>query len=589
MRYVPLLILVASVSLTGVLCGCGAEPPSTPDSGPGPRDAGPPDAYVEPPLEPDLVCPGSPGCETGDGALLVGTAALEITPEVTETFQDHDGDGSWDPGDEPFTDTDGDGEFDGQWIAGFGHARAAADVMNPQWARAIVLRAGDTTLALVALDCVGWMIDEIDPTREAIEAAGLDVDYVVVGATHVHQARDTVGIWGPSLGDTGLDYDYQAFVQRQTLEAVRAALADLRPANVQYASTLLRDQDTPSDVNRYVGDNRYPNIIDDEIRILRFVEAGTSDVTMPGSGSTIATLINFASHPEFQGSENRSLSSDWPHWMRDAVENGIPSGPDGTPIDGIGGNAVFFNGAVGAQIGPNRMHPRTWDGREIDEDSLEGATVVGTQLGSFVLAALRGDGTTLEETAEIGFRRARFFLPVQNRQYHIAGQQMLFRRQLYHYDETRRIDERSGNIPDVLTEIAVIDIGAATMMTAPGELDPAEFLGGYEAPCEFTPGGCEALIDEAQENPPDLSMAPSGPFLRDVLLERRPDARQVWCLGLTNDFLGYFIPDFDYELAEVLPYIGEAPGQHYEETNSVGPLGWPRIRGKIEELVRWTP
>lgn len=577
-------LVVVSLLGSWVLAACDGGG-MAPDAG---ADSGMFDAYLEPPLEPDLYCPGMPGCATGEGTLLAGAAAVEITPDLgaAETYTDLDGDATWDAEDEPFTDRNGNGRFDGVWIAGFGVARAAQGVMNPQWARALVLRAGETTIAFVALDLIGFFLDEIDLIRDAVRDAELDVDYVVVGSTHVHQARDTIGIWGPSLSETGIDPAYQALVRERSVQAVRDALTALRPANVQYASFLLRDMEPTGDLARWVGDNRDPIIIDDEIRILRFVEAGTT-TPEPGSGTTIATLFNFASHPEYQGSRNPLLSSDWPHWTRVAIEEGIAAGPDGTAVPGIGGTAVFFNGALGVQIGPNGLRVRDWDGTPVvGRDAI--AETVGTQLGYFVLRALRGEGTITEETASLGLRRARFFVEVQNRRYHIAGQQMLFRRRLYHYDETRPIRE-PFNLPDVLTEIAVIDVGRATMLTVPGELDPAEFVGGYAPPCEWTPGGCEALIDEEDENPPDLTRAPEGPFLRDRLAARRPDATQHWVLGCTNDFLGYFIPDFDYELASVLPYIAEAPGDHYEETNSLGPLAWPRIRGKMEELIAWAP
>jgi hypothetical protein len=568
----------------GVLVACGGESGSSDAS----TDVAVPDAHVEPPLEPDLYCPGMAGCPTGDGQLEAGAAAVDITPDMmnAETFTDLDGDAIWDPEEEPFEDRDGDGRFDGVWIAGFGVARAARGVMNPQWARALVLRAGDTAIAFVALDVVGWFLDEIELTRAAIRDAGLDVDYVVVGATHTHQARDTIGIWGPSIGETGLDPAYQARVRDASVQAVREAWANLRAANIQYASFRLRDLDSPSDVYRYVGDARDPIIIDDEVRILRFVAAGTSTAE-PGSGTTIATLVNFASHPEYQGSKNPFLSSDWPHWMRAAIENGIERGPDGSPVEGVGGTVVFFNGALGVQIGPHHLRVTSWDGTPVSTPD-ERAATVGTQLGYHVLRALRGAGTLTEETASLALRRAQFFVTVQNRRYHIASQQGLFSRRLYHYDETRPIRE-PFNLPDVLTEIAVVDVGRATLLTVPGELDPAEFVGGYEPPCEWTPGGCDALIDEEDVNPPDLSRAPTGPFLRDRLAERRPDASQIWVLGCTNDFLGYFIPDFDYQLSSSLPYLLEAPGDHYEETNSIGPLGWPRIRSKMHELIDWTP
>lgn len=588
MRALTSRIALALASLALVLAACGETPgdadAATADAGPPP-----PDAWMEPPIVMERACPGSAGCETtGDGVLWAGAAAIEITPVGFETFTDTNGDSIWNAGVEEFDDANGNGVFDAAWIAGFGNARAAQGVMNPQWARAIVLREGDVTIALVALDVVGWFLDENVLIREAVDEAALGVDYVVVGATHVHQARDTIGIWGASLSETGISEAYQAQVRAGAVQAIRDAVADLREANVQYASVFLRDVDTPSDVERYVGDNRHPNIIDDEVRMLRFLEAGTG-TSEPGTGTTIATLLNFASHPEYQGSRNPLLSSDWPHWMREAIEDGIDVGPDGTRVEGVGGTVAFWNGALGSQIGPNGLHVRQWDGTPVlDEDSDESAMTVGTQLGNIALEALRGAGTTTEETADLAFRYRQFYVTIENRRYHIAGTQGIFVRTLYNYDEARPIRE-SSNLPDVLTEVAVIDIGAATMLTAPGELDPAEFVGGYEAPCPYTPGGCDALIDEGSENPPDLAMAPEGPFLRDHLLMRRPEAQQVWLLGLTNDFLGYFIPDFDFELGAGLPYINEAPGRHYEETNSIGTQGWPRIRARSIALIEWEP
>lgn len=575
-----LLALAALVSLSA----CGDDDTTAPLDA-GPADAGPmlPDAWVEPEPVEERACPGSAGCEsTGDGVLHAGAAALEITPIGFETFTDTNGDSTWQPEEEPFDDANGNGQFDAAWIAGFGNGRAAQAVMNPQWTRVVVLRQGDVTIAFVALDVVGWFLDENIRIREQVAEAGLDVDYVVVSATHVHQARDTIGIWGPTLSDTGISDAYQAYVRDRTVEAIDAALDALGPANVQYASVRLRDL---GDVRRWVGDNRDPDVVDDEIRLLRFVAAGTADPEVPGSGTTIATLMNFGSHPEYQGSRNPQLSSDFAHWMRDVIESGIESGPVGAPIEGIGGTVVFVNGAVGSQIGPNELRVQGWDGEPFAGDEDGEAQIVGEQLGVIALDAIRGEGTTTEETADLAFRYMQFYVTVQNRRYHIAGTQGIFVRSLYNYDESRAISERTGNLPDVLTEVALIDVGAATMLTAPGELDPIEVVGGFDAACEYTPGGCEDLVDEDDENPPDLTSAPEGPFLRDRLLARREDARQVWLLGLTNDFLGYFVPEFDYELAEGLPYIAEAPGEHYEETNSIGPDGWPRIRNRMVELI----
>ena len=41
-------------------------------------------------------------------------------------------------------------------------------------------------------------------------------------------------------------------------------------------------------------------------------------------------------------------------------------------------------------------------------------------------------------------------------------------------------------------------------------------------------------------------------------------------VGLADDELGYIVPPGDFVLDDDLPYIQEAEGDHYEETNSVG-------------------
>ena len=63
----------------------------------------------------------------------------------------------------------------------------------------------------------------------------------------------------------------------------------------------------------------------------------------------------------------------------------------------------------------------------------------------------------------------------------------------------------------------------------------------------------------------------------------------MFLFGLTEDFLGYFVPEFDYVLDARSPYLEEAPGDHYEETNSVGVHGWPTIRNEMEQLLAWRP
>ena len=84
---------------------------------------------------------------------------------------------------------------------------------------------------------------------------------------------------------------------------------------------------------------------------------------------------------------------------------------------------------------------------------------------------------------------------------------------------------------------------------------------------------------------PDLASAPAAPYLREIAAGSRTVVEYVYALGLTNDFLGYLIPPYDYELHPTSPYFEEADGDHYEETNSIGPSGWPVIEENVKALL----
>lgn len=548
----------------------------------GASDAGMPDAMLdaevdaEPPFAPEAYCPGGEGCaDEGDGVLYAAVAMRDITPVITPTTDimtvDTNGDGVWDPfdGDE-FEDRNDNGVFDPIFVAGFGSPRVASDVADPQWVRAIVLRQNQTTIALVTADMFSIFIDDTDAIRGML--SGADVDYVATCASHTHQGADTLGIYGLGESSSGVDPEYLARIHREAAAAVEEAIAALRPAHIQYASFDFRDK--PGGVLRYLSDSRHPRIVDDNVRIIRLLDATDE--------STIATWINLASHPEYWGDENTLLSSDYPHHLREGVENGV-IGPDGEMVEGVGGVATFCNGALGAQIGPNEMMAQTWEGDPLPRQSEETMRLVGQQMAYFVLDALGDSGGSLtEETADLGFRSRRFFVDVQNRGFHVAILNELFIREAFNWDP-ERILMPGVNEPDIRTEVAVVDIGKLQVMWMPGELDPALFVGGYDG--GFTPEGA-AIVDPEVENAPDLSMAPEGPYLRDFA---RDTAEYVGIVSLGNDQIGYLVPEFDYVLDARNPYIDEAAGEHYEETNSVGIDGWPRIRDQMEQLLLWTP
>jgi hypothetical protein len=73
-------------------------------------------------------------------------------------------------------------------------------------------------------------------------------------------------------------------------------------------------------------------------------------------------------------------------------------------------------------------------------------------------------------------------------------------------------------------------------------------------------------------------------------LARDPKAKYRWVLGLGLDEIGYVVPEYDYKLDGQNPYFEKAtPGNHYEETNSVGDDVQKLIVDPILQLLRSPP
>ncbi|HUH05301.1 MAG TPA: hypothetical protein VML75_25055, partial [Kofleriaceae bacterium] len=87
---------------------------------------------------------------------------------------------------------------------------------------------------------------------------------------------------------------------------------------------------------------------------------------------------------------------------------------------------------------------------------------------------------------------------------------------------------------------------------------------------------------------PPLDQAPGPPYLRE-LMTMKPEVDYAIALGLAEDMIGYIVPSYNYQLDSNTPYIEEADGDHYEETNSVGPLVEEQAVGSMKRLVEWAP
>lgn len=532
-------------------------------------DTGRPVAYAGP----DDWCPGRDHCRgaTGDTRFYVGAGRAIVTPQIVEgEFQDLNGDHEWQRN-EPFTDVNGNRRFDAYWMAGFGNARAARSVHDDLEVRAIAFRYQDTTVAFAVIDAVGYFINEMDAARADPQLAGLDVDRVIIGATHVHEGVDTVGLWGPTPTQTGLNPEYQRLTHQRIAQAVRQAVMSLRPARMRVAQAV--PTDAMGDTRGYVNDTRDPVVYDPTLTVVRFTE--DADPTR-----TIATWINWSAHPEYAGSRNDQLSADYVHWLRDVTEGGDAA----HGLAGLGGTTVFVNGALGGQVGPGgtRIPDNDHDAGVITASGLPKAEAAGRNVARLALTAITRDGVDVPASElSLSYRTAPIAAETQNIGYHAYFLTGIFDRSLAYFDPSQPID--GNNLPWVSSRVTYLQVGPVATISAPGELHPDLWVGTSDRRWSWGQTPVTAM-----PNAPDLATAPAAPYLRDLMLAN-PGVRYAFVSGLTEDFLGYIVPSYNYVLDPTSPYLEEAPGDHYEETNSIGPGAQRYLFAPMEALARWRP
>ncbi len=592
-----------------------------------------------------LDCPGSAGCENNTGPLRAAVAIRTIMPEGYELarpeFTDDEGlftgdtedpDTYFDcgrdrvcPDDEGYTEPDADGSegneiFDGAWLAGFDHSRPAFlcpeellgdDCEGPEccvnesghddiWARGVMFEQGDSKVAMLSVDLVGFFYSDIQRIVANLPES-LELDLLIVSATHTHEAPDGLGQWGPGfIGSdlpekTGVDSAHMAFIHAQITDLLVEADENLVEADL-YAARI----DTGT-VGLAVNDSRDPWIFDDDLSVLHIVEA---DGDRNDSEDTIGLLMNWGSHPESMSDENPYISSDFPHYARYYVENGFPElvpeeGETLPAIPGLGGATVYYSGAVGGLIGPLRRAAQSRDGTVYDGTSWEKTDAIGQQLA---LATFRALETATKVEGDLTFGSHEFLTGIANLQFQTGFMGLnLFDREIYNW---RHSDSMQPPVlPLVVTSVARVQIGNVTFATVPGEVFPETLTGGFledvsvsdpvrgsphETVCDDDlmpvaegddPGENPCIVSPGNPNPPDLESAPNAGFLRGEL-----PGEIHFVLGLGQDELGYLVPTYDFELMEGAPYVGEPPGDHYEETNSVGPHNLPNVLRQIEIL-----
>lgn len=469
-----------------------------------------------------------------DHPLKVGFAAVRITPWVPDQWSDLNQDALYNPADgDRYTDGNGNGKFDAVWMAGFHNKRPANGIHDDLWARTVIIDNGNLRISITVLDAIGFMHDDIVDVRKKLPAE-TGITYSIISSTHTHEAPDLLGLWGKSHFSSGMDPTYMQFVKEQCVRSITVAYQAMKPAWLVFAQDLTA-------LNNLVADTRDPQVLDHGLRLILALDAE--------NGNPLGSVVSWANHPETLWSKNLLITSDFPHFVREGLEKGI-SLNDSLVMKGLGGIAIYFNGAIGGLMTTPPDFEVTDPMTKViyKVPSFQKARAQGTIIAQAALNALKNDPDTLKN-GSLSIIAKTIDLPLDNPLFRLGTSLGILDRGLKGWMK-------------VQSEISVLTLGPASFITIPGEIYPEIINGGIEAPA-----GRDYEVQPV-EIPP----------LRDQM-----PGKYKFVLGMTNDMIGYIIPKSEWDEGD--PYMYQQSFSPYGEVNSLGPETAPILHGELTKII----
>ena len=366
---------------------------------------------------------------------------------------------------------------------GIGKPHPVKEKRGDLTARALVFRKGEVSVAVVALDLLGFPSVLGDRVRAKVPR--IPTANILIGSTHTHSAPDCYGFPDGSGGHTG-DLKYMNWVCDRAAEAVNAALDRLEPASIRIAT---------GEAQGKIAYNYYaPELYDRRMSVIQAINS---------KGKTIATLVNYAIHPEVLGNEVGILSPDLIGPLCEKIEKQT------------GGMAIFVNGAQGGMItADNRNLDKPKDrlrGYWDDDRTWEECLRIGHLMADEALRIVKDAKPQPDPTLFCDSMRIRFPVESHPMWFILVGSPLK-----YPHNDDRSINAR----------VNLINLGDAQILTIPGEALPN--IGFY--------------------------------------LKRKMHGRHNLLFGLTNDAFGYILAKVDFHSFPRYEYVsrtslGEMTGE----------------------------
>jgi hypothetical protein len=304
-------------------------------------------------------------------------------------------------------------------VGGIGPSHSVTRKEGDLTVRALVFEEETNRVAIVSSDFLGFPALLGNKVRAMVQ--GIPAQNILIGATHTHSAPDCYG-FPDGKGGTSSDPKYLEMVCRRMAEAINQALADLQPAQVRIATGPAKGK---------IAFNYYAEqLYDPRCHVIQALDA---------SGKPIATLVNYAIHPEVLGSGEGICSPDLVGPLYDEI---AAKG---------GGTGIFMNSAQGGMVTADNRLENGRDARTWEECRRIGALLADE--------ALRIVKSAPAQSAPKLFCASRpLTLPVDS-----PGMRALIK-QMPGFDPA--VADR------VVTQLNVVNLGNAQILTIPGEALP---------------------------------------------------------------------------------------------------------------------
>jgi hypothetical protein len=307
---------------------------------------------------------------------------------------------------------------------GIGTPRPSTKKEGELTVRVLVLENKNTRFAIVGIDNLGWSSILGDRSRKLV--SGIAPENILIGATHTHSAPDAYA-FPDEKGNTGADLKYLDWCTHQVADAINEAIKNLAPAELKTAV---------GDARGKISYNYYADkLYDPRCGVIQAIA-----VTGDRKGKPIATLVNYAIHPEVIGADRGILSPDLCGPLYARIESKA------------GGIAIFMNGAQGGMVTADNRLEKGGEANDWAECVRIGELLADEALRIVSAAPAQKDPVLVCTSRVIGF-------PIENPV-------------MKYILNNSPLKSTNATQDSIWTRINLLDIGTAQVLTIPGEALP---------------------------------------------------------------------------------------------------------------------